>query len=70
MSQTKISSKLNHVMRSEHIFDKTIVFPEMKTAPLGCNNTSSILSAMLQDSEAVEDHLIDLFASKRVRKKT
>jgi hypothetical protein len=60
MTNANISTQFQHVMLLKNILHKTIVLPKVKPTTFGSDDSSSILTSMLKDSEAVEEHLIDL----------
>ncbi len=47
------------MMCLEYILDEAIVFAEVETATFGGDYAGSVLAAMLEDGEAVEEHLVD-----------
>jgi hypothetical protein len=44
----------------KHVLDETVIFAEVETAAFGGDDAGSVLTTVLQDSEAVENALIDL----------
>lgn len=60
MANAHISTQFQHVMLLKDILHKTIVLPKVKATTFGRDDPSSILTSVLKDSEAVEEHLIDL----------
>jgi len=48
------------VMGMKDIFDEAIAFTQMEAAAFGGDDSSSVLAAMLEDREAVEQHLVDV----------
>jgi len=68
VSDSNIASKFNHMVSEEDIFDESIVFAKMETTHVGGDDASSVLSTVLQDSQTIKEHLIDLYyAMRRVR---
>lgn len=48
------------MMGMEDILDEAIAFSQMEAATFGGDDSSSVLAAMLEDREAVEQHLVDV----------
>jgi hypothetical protein len=49
MSNTCIANKISHMARMKHIFHKTIIFMHEESIAVASNNTSGILTPMLEN---------------------
>jgi hypothetical protein len=55
-----VATQFLHVMCLKDVLDETIVLSQVQAAAFGSHNASSVLAAVLQHSQAVKEHLIDL----------
>ena len=60
MGDTGVSPQTAHVMLQKDILDQTIVLAQMQTRVFGRDHAGGVLTAVLEDSEAVKEHLGDL----------
>jgi hypothetical protein len=60
VTEADVPPQINHVMCLKHVLDETVIFAEVETAAFGGDDAGSVLTTVLQDSEAVENALIDL----------
>ena len=60
MANAHVSTQFQHMMLLKNVLHETIILPKVKTTAFGSNDSSGILAAVLKDSEAVKEHLVDL----------
>mmetsp|Transcript_32635 Transcript_32635/g.68620 ORF Transcript_32635/g.68620 Transcript_32635/m.68620 type:complete len:101 (+) Transcript_32635:1315-1617(+) len=49
MAQTEVALQVDHVMGLEDVLDEAIVFSEVESAAFGGDDSSGVLTAMLED---------------------
>jgi hypothetical protein len=60
MSNSNISSQFHHVVCVKNILDKSVVLAQMQATTFCGDHARSVLATMLQDGQAIKQHLIDL----------
>jgi hypothetical protein len=60
VADAHVAAEFFHVVLLEHVLDETVVLAQVQAAAFGRDNAGGVLTAVLQDREAVKEHLIDL----------
>jgi hypothetical protein len=59
-----VAAEFDHVVLLKHVLDEAVVLAQVQAAAFGRDDAGSVLTAVLQDREAVKEHLIDLIKNE------
>ena len=60
VANSDVAFQFSHVMLLKDISNQTIILSKVEAPTLGCNHTSCILTAMLQNGQTIEQKLVYL----------